>query len=61
MTCAPEPCGHRTTLYEFAFKEERIGEALLERSSSPNPSSRTSSFCRNFHFPEEEMKIPAKY
>ena len=33
-----------------ALKAVRIGEELLVRSSSPNPSSRTSSLCRNPHF-----------
>jgi hypothetical protein len=29
-------------------KRRRIGEALLSRRASPNPSPRTSGLCRNF-------------
>ncbi len=36
------------------------GEALLAKRASPNPSPRTSSLCRNPHFPAGEMRLPAR-
>ncbi len=46
-------------LIPICFQTGIIGETLLVRSSSPNPSSRTSSLCRNAHFHYREMSIPA--
>jgi hypothetical protein len=43
----------------FGFKTGKIGEDLLVRSSSPNPSSRTSSHCRTVHFSCGETNSPA--